>query len=227
MEKLYKKNILLIVIALLVTVGLISLYLAKSQALKEVASSFYSYHNYPGALAQKDSAQLAKQIKDTRVRIASLQKRIESLTPTSPYLIINTTKNTFVLRTRKGIIREGICSTGSYILLDAGEGKQWIFKTPKGQLRILGKKTNPVWIKPDWAFIEEGLPVPAIGDPERREPGSLGDYALNLGDGYMIHGTLYQRFLGLPVTHGCVRIGDDDLETIYKNMVIGSKVFIF
>lgn len=227
MEKLEKKSLLLILLAFLFTVGLIGLSLAESQALKEVAISFYSYRNYPGALAQKDSTQLAKQIKNTRVRIASLQKRIESLTPTSPYLIINTTKNTFVLRTRKGIIREGICSTGSYILLDAGEGKQWIFKTPKGQLRILGKKTNPVWIKPDWAFIEEGLPVPAIGDPERREPGSLGDYALNLGDGYMIHGTLYQRFLGLPVTHGCVRIGDDDLETIYKNMVIGSKVFIF
>ncbi len=227
MENLEKKSLLLILLALLFTVGLIGLSLAKSQALKEVAISFYSYRDYPGALAQKDSTQLAKQIKETQGRISILQRRIEVLTPERPYLIINTTKNTFVLRTRKSIIREGICSTGSYILLDAGNGKQWIFKTPKGQLRILGKKTNPVWIKPDWAFIEEGLPVPAIGDPERREPGSLGDYALNLGDGYMIHGTLYQRFLGLPVTHGCVRIGDDDLETIYKNMVIGSKVFIF
>ena len=227
MEKLEKKSLLLILLAFLFTVGLIVLSLAKSQALKEVAISFYSYRDYPGALAQKDSTQLTKQIKETQGRISILQRRIEVLTPESPYLIINTTKNTFVLRTRKSIIREGICSTGSYILLDAGDGKQWIFKTPKGQLRILGKKTNPVWIKPDWAFIEEGLPVPSIGDPERREPGSLGDYALTLGDGYMIHGTLYQRFLGLPVTHGCVRIGDEDLKAIYNSMAVGSKVFIF
>lgn len=227
MEKFDKKSLILILLAFLFTTGVVYLSLAKSQSLKEIAISFYSYGDYPGVLAQKDSAQLAKQIDQTQRRISLLVHRIENLTPSTPYLIINTTKNTFVLRTRKGVIREGLCSTGSYILLDAGDGQQWIFKTPKGQLRILGKKTNPVWIKPDWAFIEEGLPVPAIGDPERREPGSLGDYALTLGDGYMIHGTLYQRFLGLPVTHGCVRIGDQDLEAIYNSMSIGSKVFIF
>jgi len=227
MEKLKKKNILLILLALIFTMGAILLYLTKSQELKEIAISFYDFRNAHGALAQKDSAQLTKQIKETEERISLLQKKINNLTPYGPYLIINTTKNTFVLRTRRSIIREGICSTGSYILLDAGNGKQWIFKTPKGQLHILGKKTNPVWIKPDWAFIEEDLPVPSIGDPERREPGSLGDYALILGDGYMIHGTLYQRFLGLPVTHGCIRMGDKDLKIVYHNMSIGSKVFIF
>ncbi len=227
MEKLSKKRILLISLALLFTLGVIYLSLAKSQALKELVICFYGYQDSPGLLAQKEPAQLTKQIKDSQRRISLLQNRMGNLIPNNPYLIINTTKNTFVLRTKKSIIREGLCSTGSYILLDAGDGQQWIFKTPKGQLRILGKKTNPVWIKPDWAFIEEGLPVPSIGDPERREPGSLGDYALTLGDGYMIHGTLYQRFLGLPVTHGCVRIGDDDLKTIYNNMEIGSKVFIF
>ena len=227
MEKPEKKNILLILLAFFITVCVIYLCLAKSQTLKEVAISFYSYRDSPGDLAQKDSVQLTRQIKETQRRISVLQKRIENLSPASPYLIINTTKNTFVLRTKKDIIREGICSTGSYILLDAGDGQQWIFKTPKGQLRILGKRTNPVWIKPDWAFIEENLPVPSINDPDRLEPGSLGDYALSLGDGYMIHGTLYQRFLGLPVTHGCVRLGDDDLKTVYENMEIGSKVFIF
>ena len=227
MEKPEKKNILIILLAVSFTVGLIFLCLANSQTLKEVAISFYSYRNAPGDLAQKDSVQLTKQIQETQRRISVLQKRIENLAPTTPYMIINTTKNTFVLRTKKEIIREGICSTGSYILLDAGDGQQWIFKTPKGQLRILGKVTNPVWIKPDWAFIEESLPVPSRNDPDRREPGSLGDYALTLGDGYMIHGTLYQRFLGLPVTHGCVRLGDDDLKTVFKNMEIGSKVFIF
>jgi L,D-transpeptidase YbiS len=43
----------------------------------------------------------------------------------------------------------------------------------------------------------------------------------------MIHGTLYQRLLGLPVTHGCIRLGDDDLEAVYKILTPGSKVFIF
>jgi L,D-transpeptidase YbiS len=43
----------------------------------------------------------------------------------------------------------------------------------------------------------------------------------------MIHGTIYKRFLGMNVTHGCVRLGDDDLEAVYKNLQIGSKVYIY
>lgn len=227
MKKPDLKNLLLVLFSFSFTIGLIFFCFLKSETLKEVAISLYSYPDSPEALAEKDSIQLARQINVTQQRIAGLQKKIENLWPYEPYLIINTTKNSFVLRTKKKIIREGICSTGSYILLDAGEGQKWIFKTPKGELRILGKIVNPVWIKPDWAFIEESLPVPSRNDPDRYERGSLGDYALKLGDGYMIHGTLYQRFLGLPVTHGCVRMGDEDLKIVYNNLEIGSKVYIF
>jgi len=59
------------------------------------------------------------------------------------------------------------------------------------------------------------------------EYGVLGDYALSLGQGYLLHGTLYKRFLGLPVTHGCIRLNDEDLEVIYKNLDYGSKVYIY
>jgi len=71
------------------------------------------------------------------------------------------------------------------------------------------------------------LPIPSPNHYSRFEYGVLGDYALYLGEGYMLHGTLYKRFLGLAVTHGCVRLNDDDLEAIYKTMDIGSKVYIF
>ncbi len=37
---------------------------------------------------------------------------------------------------------------------------------------------------------------------------------------------LYKRALGMSVTHGCVRVGDDDLEVIYKAVRIGSRVYI-
>jgi len=42
-----------------------------------------------------------------------------------------------------------------------------------------------------------------------------------------VQGTLYQRLIGSPVTHGCVRMLDDDLEAVYKSLPIGSKVFIY
>ncbi len=220
-------RMLIVLLSFAVTISIVALGFYKSSNLKEVAFSFYTFSDPLTSLAQKDSLKLEKHLKETQKRIVAIKKKIDALAPSSPYLIINTTKNTFVLRTRKKIIKENICSTGSYTLLDAGDNQQWIFKTPKGQFRIIGKVSNPVWNKPDWAFVEEGLPVPPKNHPDRYEYGTLGDYALALGQGYLIHGTLYQRFLGLPVTHGCIRLGDDDLKMVYTNLEIGSKVFIF
>jgi lipoprotein-anchoring transpeptidase ErfK/SrfK len=141
--------------------------------------------------------------------------------------VINTTDNRFNLYRNKKLIREGFCSSGSYKMLQTQEGRSWIFKTPKGKFWIQGKITNPTWRRPDWAFVEEGLPIPSADDPSRYEYGVLGDYAMALGEGYLIHGTIYKRFIGMPVTHGCVRLGDEDLKTIFNTLSIGSKVFIF
>ena len=156
-----------------------------------------------------------------------LNKKVQRLTPGNAFLVINTTNNTFELYKNNQIIREGKCSTGSFISLEVDSTKSYMFETPKGVMTVQTKKTNPVWTKPDWAFIEEGLPVPPQGHSSRREANVLGDYALMLGDGYMIHGTLYQRLIGTPVTHGCVRLLDDDLETVYKTLPVGAKVFIY
>lgn len=159
--------------------------------------------------------------------INSIDKKLEKLRPVKPYIIVNTTENRFSLRNANGdTIRTGVCSTGKNELLIAGN-KRIIFKTPKGMFDVKSKQEDRPWIKPDWAFLEDGLPIPSARSASRVEVGSLGEYALSIGDGYMIHGTLYQRFLGLPVTHGCVRIGDDDLEVIYKTLGRGSKVFIY
>lgn len=160
--------------------------------------------------------------------VEGLRKNLISKTPKNSYLIINTTENKFQLWNGNAQIRKGLCSTGSYTILKKSDlDKQWIFKTPRGVFKIRGKTQSPVWVKPDWAFIEEGLPVPSPRHPSRYDNATLGDYSLSLGDGYMIHGTLYKRFLGMPVTHGCVRMGDDDLEAVYNNMPVGSKVYIY
>jgi L,D-transpeptidase ErfK/SrfK len=159
--------------------------------------------------------------------IRTLERELARKTPKSYYLVINSASNEFSLCRGGVLVRSGRCSTGSYILLKNGDQQQWMFKTPKGEFRIQGKTTSPVWKKPDWAFIEEGLPVPSSDHYTRYEYGVLGDYALSLGHGYLIHGTLYQRFLGLPVTHGCIRLNDSDLEVVYRALSLGSKVYIY
>jgi hypothetical protein len=159
--------------------------------------------------------------------IKALNVKMDKLSPGKVYLVINTTENKFKLYKNDALIRTGYCSTGSLVELLADEKKSYRFETPKGVRIVREKQTHPVWSKPDWAFIEEGLPVPPPGHSSRYEKNVLGDYKLTLGDGYMIHGTLYQRLIGQGVTHGCVRLLDPDLEAVYNEMQIGSKVFIY
>ncbi len=160
-------------------------------------------------------------------KTTALNKRLEKLTPGNVFLVVNTTENTFALYKNSEIVRKGLCSTGSFVEMEVDSTKSYTFETPKGVLTVKNKITNPVWRKPDWAFIEDGLPVPPPNSSVRYERNVLGDYALSLGHGYLIHGTLYQRLLGLPVTHGCVRLGDEDLKVIYDTMPVGAKVFIY
>lgn len=175
----------------------------------------------------KEDQNYAKQISALSRDVQRLSKKYASYTSGQSYIVINTTDNRFFLYRNKKLIREGFCSSGSYTMLKTEGERKWVFKTPKGKYRIQGKITSPVWRKPDWAFVEEGLPIPSSTHHSRYEYGVLGDYALSIGDGYLIHGTLYKRFLGMPVTHGCIRLNDEDLEAIYNTLAIGSKVYIF
>jgi hypothetical protein len=175
----------------------------------------------------KESGELSRQKAELERTITRLDRKYRGLTPRSAFLVINTSGNRFYLYNNRKIYREGECSTGSYILLESENKTKWLFKTPKGRFSIQGKTTSPVWKKPDWAFVELGMTIPPENHPSRYEYGVLGDYALSLGHGYLIHGTLYKRFLGLPVTHGCVRLNDDDLEAVYRMLQVGSRVYIY
>jgi len=85
--------------------------------------------------------------------IKILENNLEELAPPTPYIIINTTANRFSLRNSHGdTIRNGLCSTGKDEILIGADKKPYVFKTPRGQFKILKKRTAPVWIKPDWAF---------------------------------------------------------------------------
>jgi hypothetical protein len=209
-------------------IGLIVLIFAYINILTIPEIQFIKYQKELSIKAITDTTvNVETELKKLDKTLNLLTKRVDRLTPGDAFLVINTTNNTFELYKNNQIIRQGLCSTGSFIHLEVDSTKSFMFETPKGVMTVKGKKTNPVWSKPDWAFIEEGLPVPPRGHASRFEPNVLGDYALTLGDGYMIHGTLYQRLIGSPVTHGCVRMLDDDLETVYKTLPVGAKVFIY
>ena len=114
--------------------------------------------------------------------VVKLQKQLDAYTPTNAYMVVNTSDNHFYLYKGKQLIRDGVCSTGKNEKLVSAERKyEHTFYTPFGVRKILRKSPNPVWKKPDWAYIEDGLPIPGPNDPSRWETGTLGAYKLEIG----------------------------------------------
>jgi len=168
-----------------------------------------------------------KRLTDLRAENSILRSRLRSLNPDGIYIVIDTARNRLFLKYGNRTIREAIVSTGSgNILKDSDGRRKWVFDTPRGEFTVKTKYVSPSWTKPDWAFIEEDETIPK-NFKDRVENGILGDYALGFGNGYFIHGTLYRRLLGRSVTHGCIRVGDEDLMAIYTAAGIGTRIYIF
>ena len=55
----------------------------------------------------------------------------------------------------------------------------------------------------------------------------LGIHRLNLGDGYALHGTNVPTSIGRSVSHGCVRLRNEDIETLYNMIPVGTAVYIY
>ena len=163
-----------------------------------------------------------------REEVGKLEASLAAKVPRRAYIVIDRYNNRLWLRRGSEIRLEAVVSAGSGTILkeSGGQERVWTFDTPPGRFQVLSERRNPVWTKPDWAFLEEGQ-EPPDNFAERREKGSLGEWALDLGDGYMIHGTLYERLLGRNITHGCVRVGRDDLRVVAEAAVPGTPVFIF
>jgi len=69
--------------------------------------------------------------------------------------------------------------------------------------------------------------VPPLGTTQRRYLGVLGGYRLNMGDGYAIHGTNQPDTVGRAVSHGCVRMRNEDIATLYGMVTVGTPVYIY
>lgn len=69
--------------------------------------------------------------------------------------------------------------------------------------------------------------IPPGGTNARRYKEVLGTHRLNLGDGYALHGTNAPTTIGRSVSHGCVRLRNEDIETLYRMIPVGTTVYIY
>lgn len=168
-------------------------------------------------------------------------------------------------------------------LVQSGGRKEWKFDTPRGRLVVQSKEADPVWVPPDWHYVElarkrglgvvklvrdnpiqisdgssitvvgnavvRSLPdgrleefsvqedreivaggnvvIPPFGTTQRRYPDVLGTHRLNLGDGYALHGTNKPSSIGQAVSHGCVRLRNEDIAYLYGVVEVGTPVYIY
>lgn len=233
-------------------------------------------------------------------KVADVEKQTDDVPDTGQTIIVSTEENKLYVRRNGQTVFEAVCSTGKGTTL-AVDGVTKIFDTPIGKFHIKSKEEDPLWVPPDWHYVEEArkngmrvvhlnpggsidastgqpssgkrdegvwgwfgggssgpvlrikgntvvkdygdhveeLPpgkmitagdaivVPPVDTPQRHFEHVLGKYRLELGDGYGIHGTDEPDKLGQSVSHGCVRLGDDDIAKLYAMANVGDEVIIY
>jgi L,D-transpeptidase ErfK/SrfK len=100
--------------------------------------------------------------------------------------------------------------------------------TPIGTTKVVSKVKDPVWTVPASIrreHAEAGDPLPARVPAGPDNP--LGAYALRLGfPSYLIHGTNKPSGIGMRVSHGCVQLFPEDIETLFSQVPVGAPVRI-
>jgi L,D-transpeptidase ErfK/SrfK len=158
------------------------------------------------------------------------QMDTEGLPPEAPrsgtIITVDVSTNQVYLFRDGQLVRKSAAATGTDKVLKKGR-RVWWFRTPRGRHTVVRKVVDPVWTKPDWAFVEEGKPIPPPDSPLRKERGTMGKYALDLGDRVMIHGTNDPKSIGRRASHGCIRLPNDMLKVLWKEAEVGTEVYIY
>jgi lipoprotein-anchoring transpeptidase ErfK/SrfK len=189
--------------------------------------AFRMYKTRASTLAMRlELPKLGPEIEALGASVQQLTEQFATAFTNELYIVVSPNGNRLSLRRGQKVLLDAAISTGRNDTLTYLKRK-WVFQTPRGIMSVIRKKKDPVWLKPDWAFLEKGESVPPLRSPLRKEKGVLGAFLLDLGGGVMIHGTPQEHLLGRSVTHGCIRVGYEDLKVLYDSVPVGTKVFIF
>lgn len=93
------------------------------------------------------------------------------------------------------------------------------WETPTGRFTVFEMQQNPVWEHP---FTGELIP-PGDNNPlGHRWIGFWSDGTNAIG----FHGTPQESSIGQAVSHGCVRLYNQDVVTLYNQVAIGTPVYV-
>lgn len=251
--------------------------------------------NTAGVRYQRDVSRLVLEdrldiLDSARLNVATSEQMLheseQSAEPPNnrPYLVISIVDRRLWYKQGGTVLLTTRVATGSgKTLVKEGGASVWKFETPRGRLTVISKEEKPLWVPPDWYYVEQsrkrrlglahlrrgqslfasdgsiikvaGIEVvreypdgrqsilhasdghdiivdgkvlePPMGTKQRRFEGVLGTHRLNIGHGYGIHGTNRPETVGRAVSHGCVRLLNEDIAKLYEMVPLGTPVYIY
>ncbi|QIX97092.1 MULTISPECIES: L,D-transpeptidase [Cedecea] len=115
--------------------------------------------------------------------------------------------------------------TNTVIVLPIGIGQLGKDTPINWTTKVERKKNGPTWTptaKMHAEYAAAGTPLPAVVPAGPDNP--MGLYALYIGNLYAIHGTNANFGIGLRVSHGCVRLRNEDIKFLFDNVPVGTRV---
>jgi len=185
-----------------------------------------------GLAAQASVAEDDGVIGEVRSLIREQSLGVPLLDHDGPYIVVHLVENRVFLLDGPDVVWSAPAGTGTGFRL-SGQGHRWTFTTPRGLFTVRRKEKDPVWEAPDWYYVEKGIRIPPLDHPSRRIPGVMGSTAMYLGDGIAIHGTNNPGLLLNPdperrrVSHGCIRLTNEDARDLFHQIEVGTPVLVF
>jgi lipoprotein-anchoring transpeptidase ErfK/SrfK len=167
---------------------------------------------------------------DTDAAVADIRQALDvdaararlSMTAVAPKLTQSTMGRTVVVRVDQNTLYlyEGFHVIRSWPVATAKPG----FTTPTGEWSIYDKQVDPTWHNPapdGWGAGEPLVVGPGPGNP-------MGPRALYItAPGLIrIHGTSDPSSIGRYASHGCIRMYNEDIITLYPMVPEGTKVIV-
>jgi len=115
--------------------------------------------------------------------------------------------------------------TKTVVVLPIGIGELGKDTPVNWTTKVERKKDGPTWTPTKAMHAEyaaRGESIPAVFPAGPDNP--MGLHALYIGRLYAIHGTNANFGIGLRVSHGCVRLRNDDIKFLFENVPVGTLV---
>src|SRR5688500_3445048 len=72
------------------------------------------------------------------------------------HVVVSLAERKLWLREGSNVLYTAPVGIGKPVVLEY-EGQVWDFRTPEGERRVLRKQENPLWVPPDWHYLEVAL----------------------------------------------------------------------